>query len=67
MLTPAVFSLILPAAVDLPPEPICIIWRRIHGDCDFFCRSPRSDAKRIIAWDRLQMGLADEDYEVTQG
>jgi hypothetical protein len=66
MLTPAVFSVLLPAP-EPPPEPVCVIWRRVHGCWHFFCRSPISDAERIVLHDLIEMGLGHEDYEVRQG
>jgi hypothetical protein len=73
MLTPAVFSLMLPAIVDLPPEPVCIVWRRLYypardGYCwYFFCKAPLSDVERIVHHDQIAMGLPNEDYQVRRG
>lgn len=66
MLTPAVLAALVPAPEPLP-EPVVIIWRRVHGCCDFFCKAPASDAERIIWHDLVQMGLSHDDYEVKQG
>jgi hypothetical protein len=49
------------------PFPVCIIWRRVHGSWDFYCRAPQYDIARIIRWDRQQMGTSEQDYQVTQG
>jgi hypothetical protein len=65
MFTSAVFAQLV--VVDPPPEPVCVIWRRVHGCWHFFCRAPLSDAERIVLHDLCEMGLGHEDYEVKQG
>jgi hypothetical protein len=66
MMTPAVLAVVIPT-VEPEPSPACVVWRRVHGCWDFFCKAPSEDAERIIRWDRVQMMLVDEDYEVTIG
>jgi hypothetical protein len=66
MFTPAVLAH-TSQAVDREPAPACVIWRRVHLRWDFFCKAPAHDAERIIRHDRVEMGLVDEDYEVTIG
>lgn len=65
MLTPAVFS--LPAIVEAPDDPVCVIWRRVHGCWHFFCKAPLSDVERIVSHDQVEMGLSNEDYAVRRG
>jgi hypothetical protein len=67
MLTPAVFSLILPAIVEAPVDPVVVIWRRVHLCWHFFCKAPLSDVERIVHHDQIEMGLPNEDYEVRRG
>jgi hypothetical protein len=39
-----------------------------HGEVHFFCKAhDDDDTERIIRWDKVQMMLVDEDYEVTIG
>jgi hypothetical protein len=66
MFTPAVLA-VVPRSLDREPEPACVVWRRVHSRWDFFCKAPAHDAERIIRHDRVEMGLVDEDYEVTIG
>jgi hypothetical protein len=66
MFTPAVLAVVIPT-VEPEPSPACVVWRRVHQHWDFFCKAPAYDAERIIRHDRRQMGLVDEDYEVTIG
>jgi hypothetical protein len=66
MLTPAVLA-VVSRSLDREPAPACVIWRRVHQHWDFFCKAPAEDAERIIRYDRVQMMLVDEDYEVTIG
>jgi hypothetical protein len=65
MFTTAVLS-VMPAS-EPPPEPVAVIWRRVHGCWHFFCKAPFSDAERIVLHDLCEMGLGHEDYEVKQG
>jgi hypothetical protein len=67
MFTTAVLSLIIPAPESPPPEPVCVIWRRVHGCWHFFCKAPKSDVDRVILHDMIQMGLTDEDYRDLEG
>lgn len=64
MLTPAVLAAVAP---EPSPEQVVVIWRRVQGCWQFFCRAPVSNAERIVLHDRVQMGLSHEDYEVKQG
>jgi hypothetical protein len=66
MFTPAVLAA-APRLCDHTRVPSCVIWRRVHGHWDFFCKAPAADTERIIRLDRGQMLLVDEDYEVTIG
>lgn len=65
MLTPAVLARV--TTPQVPPLRCCIIWRRIYGCWDFFCRAPFDGAEQIVEYDRLQMGLSHEDYQVRRG
>ena len=66
MFTTAVLSVLVPAP-EPAIEPVAVVWRRVHGCWQFFCRSPISDAERIVLHDLIEMGLCHEDYEVKQG
>ncbi len=66
MAMPVILALVS-EPITQAPTGVCVIWRRVHHHWDFFCKAPASDTERIIRHDKGQMGLVDEDYEVTIG
>lgn len=64
MVTPSVLARVTTPQV---PRCGCIIWRRVEGCWDFFCRAPFHDAERIVLHDQIAMGLSNADYQVRRG
>jgi hypothetical protein len=54
MLTPSVLARVtLPQVPPVPPVRCCIIWKRVYGCWDFFCRASFDEAEQIVEYDRL--------------
>ena len=50
-----------------PPERMCVIWRRVHGEWDFFKRVPADEVEVIVRCDAAVHGFDMAHYKVMVG
>lgn len=49
-------------------QPVAIVWKRVHGHCDFFrIVDSLEEAEAVVKTDMVLSGLDRGHYEVKQG